>query len=249
MRSGSGRSSSGLQGRASSRAGRRHAVGRDERGRQPARGSLDAQEARHARHAGVVPVSPPDLSEQVIDTEPGAVANPVSVGLGAQACIERTVAGLGFELVDVERSARGLLRVYMDRVPGRTYPEAQGAGEFVTVDDCELVTRQLQYLLEVEGVPYERLEVSSPGLDRRLNKAADYERFVGSEVTIALKSPFQGRKHWKGVLGQGPEGWTLALDGQHQGSQLEFKLEEVREARLVPVIDFKGRGRQAPGQG
>lgn len=158
--------------------------------------------------------------------------------------VERTVVGLGFDLVDVERSARGLLRVYIDRVPGHVYPESQGAGEFVTVDDCEVVTRQLLLVLEVEGVAYERLEVSSPGLDRLLKKPADFQRFVGQAIEVTLKLPFQGRKHWRGVLAATADGWSLALEGQHQGSQLEFKLEEVREARLVPVIDFKGRGRQ-----
>ena len=168
-----------------------------------------------------------------------------SFGVGSQACIERTVTGLGFDLVDVERSARGLLRIYIDRVPGHAYPEAQGSGEFVTVDDCEVVTRQLQYALEVDNVAYERLEVSSPGLDRLLKKEADYLRFTGQSVDITLKAPFQGRKHWRGVLGRTEDGWSLSLQAQQAGSELSFRLEEVREARLVPVFDFKGRGRGA----
>jgi ribosome maturation factor RimP len=86
--------------------------------------------------------------------------------------IERTVTGLDYELVDVERSAAGLLRVTIDRIPGRSYPVSDA--ESVTVEDCERVTRQLQYVLEVEAVPYERLEVSSPGLDRPLKRPADY---------------------------------------------------------------------------
>lgn len=173
------------------------------------------------------------------------MAQQVPGGTGAHACVERTVAGLGFDLVDLERSARGLLRVFIDRIPGRAYPEAQGAGEFVTVDDCEVVTRQLQYALEVEGVDYERLEVSSPGLDRRLTKPADFERFSGQAVDLTLRQPFQGRKHWRGVLGRRESGWSLALEGARDGSELAFTLDEVREARLVPVIDFKGRGRAA----
>lgn len=167
----------------------------------------------------------------------------VSHGLGVQACIERAVTGLGFDLVDIERSARGLLRVFIDRVPGQVYPEAQGAGEFVTVDDCELVTRQLLYVLEVENVAYERLEVSSPGLDRVLRKESDFVRFSGQAIELTLKAPFQGRKHWRGILGGSPSGWSLALQDERQGSELAFKLDEVREARLVPVFDFKGRGR------
>ncbi len=173
--------------------------------------------------------------------------------VGSQAVIERTVVGLGFDLVDIERSTRGLLRVSIDRVPGKEYPEAQGAGEHVTVDDCEVVTRQLQYVLEVEQIDYERLEVSSPGLDRPLKKPSDFERFSGMAIDLALKEAFQGRKHWKGVLSAGAqEGqWCLRLEdtqgvnkGLETGSELVFALDEVREARLVPVIDFK-RGRAA----
>ncbi len=157
--------------------------------------------------------------------------------------IEQTVTGLGYDLVDVERSGRGLLRVDIDRLPGRTYPG--GGGEFVTVDDCELVTRQLQYALEVDTVAYERLEVSSPGLDRPLRRAADYERFAGLEVSVTLKSPFKGRKVWKGVLHKAEgDGWSLVLKDEKNGNAeqaLAFTLDEVREARLVPVVDFKGR--------
>jgi ribosome maturation factor RimP len=169
---------------------------------------------------------------------------------GWHASIERTVTGLGYDLVDVERSARGLLRVYIDRLPGHVYPEAQGAGEHVTVDDCEAVTRQLLYALEVDAVDYERLEVSSPGLDRPLKKPADYQRFAGQAIDVGFKLPFQGRRHWKGVLQAGatPEAWCLVLEGDKAGSELAFTLEEVREARLVPVIDFKrGRGQASPG--
>lgn len=115
-----------------------------------------------------------------------------------QATIDRTVQGLGYDLVDVERTSGGLLRVTIDRLPGHVYSTAPG--EFVTVEDCELVTRQLQYLLEVESVDYARLEVSSPGLDRPLRKPADWARFVGVDIEITLKSAFQGRKKWTGTI-------------------------------------------------
>ncbi|HEV7912552.1 MAG TPA: ribosome maturation factor RimP, partial [Albitalea sp.] len=98
-----------------------------------------------------------------------------------QAAIERTVTGLGYDLVDTERSARGLLRVFIDRLAN------DPQGEFITVDDCEKVTRQLQHVLEVEGCAYERLEVSSPGLDRPLKKAADFARFAGQQIELTLK--------------------------------------------------------------
>ena len=181
--------------------------------------------------------------------------------------LERTVTGLRYDLVDVERSAGGLLRVTIDRLPGETYPT--GAGEFVLVEDCEIVTRQLQYLLEVEGVDYARLEVSSPGLDRPLRKPADWSRFIGEEVEVTLREPFQGRKKWRGVLVVAADGgsadgqaWRLvlppskpmsrtavkkfakageALPAEALQQTLDFNLDEVREARLVPVVDFKGR--------
>ena len=163
-----------------------------------------------------------------------------------QAIVERTVSGLGYELVDCERSAGGLLRVFIDRVAG------DPRGEFVVVDDCEAVTRQLQHVLEVENCGYERLEVSSPGLDRPLKRAADYERFAGQQVSLTLKLPFQGRKKYRGTLtAREPAvagGWRLLLDDDSSAASaaegaraLDFQLDEVREARLVPVLDFKGR--------
>ncbi len=197
-----------------------------------------------------------------------------------QAALERTVTGMGYDLVDVERSAGGLLRVTIDRLLGQVYPT--GASDYVLVEDCELVTRQLQYLLEVEAVEYARLEVSSPGLDRPLNKPADWQRFVGVEVEITLREPFMNRRKWRGVLaaaapevaGAGETAWRLELPAEtdkparlRKGGKpavktaartakvakgdaatvapvqqvLDFSLEEVREARLVPVVDFKGR--------
>jgi ribosome maturation factor RimP len=157
-----------------------------------------------------------------------------------QAAVERTVTGLGYDLVDCERSARGLLRVFIDRVEGHAYPT--GPGEFVTVDDCEQVTRQLQYVLEVEGCNYERLEVSSPGLDRPLKREADYRRFAGQEIDLTLKLPMAGRKKFRGHLHTRDEaGWRLVFNDGKVDQALDFTLDEVREAHLVPVIDFKGR--------
>jgi len=152
--------------------------------------------------------------------------------------VENIVTGLNYELVDVERAAGGLLRVTIDRVPGRVY--ASGGEEFVTVEDCEAVTRQLQYALEVDGVDYARLEVSSPGLDRPLRREADWLRFAGQPVSLTLKAPLQGRKGYRGLLERTEAGWRLVLDGKNDQA-LDFVLDEVREARLVPVVDFKGR--------
>ena len=181
-----------------------------------------------------------------------------------QSAVERTVTGLGYDLVDAEKSAGGLLRVFIDHLPP--------APEFINVDDCEKVTRQLQHVLEVEGCAYERLEVSSPGLDRPLKKAADYARFAGAQIEITLKLPFKGRKKFSGELQALGDGWRLVLDpprpgravkraagaqaglaetassadGALPGQALDFSLDEVREAHLVPVVDFKGRRFAAP---
>jgi ribosome maturation factor RimP len=179
-----------------------------------------------------------------------------------QRAVEDTVTGLGYDLVDAEKSAGGLLRVLIDQLP-----VASGEQPFITVDDCEKVTRQLQHVLEVEGASYERLEVSSPGLDRPLKKAADYARFAGEQVELTLKLPFQGRKKYQGELQASGDHWRLVLSGEKkvetramrraaaatpvvEGSELalDFSLDEVREARLVPVVDFKGRRFAAPSE-
>jgi ribosome maturation factor RimP len=177
-----------------------------------------------------------------------------------QSAVERTVTGLGYDLVDAEKSVGGLLRVFIDHLPG--------AQQFITVDDCEKVTRQLQHVLEVEGCAYERLEVSSPGLDRPLKKAADYARFAGQQVEVTLKLPFKGRKKYRGELQALGDGWRLLLakdTGQKPAARraaagaqagaaesadqaFDFSLEEVREARLVPLVDFKGRRLEGQGE-
>ena len=106
--------------------------------------------------------------------------------MALQEIVEQTVAGFGYDLVGIERSAGGLLRVTIDMPwQGRSQPE-----QFVNVEDCEKVTRQLQFALEVDGVEYKRLEVSSPGIDRPLRHARDFERFTGHVIDITLKAPF-----------------------------------------------------------
>lgn len=140
--------------------------------------------------------------------------------------IEKTVVGLGYALVDLERSPRArLLRVFIDR------PEAGG----ISIDDCTLVSNQLTRVFAVENVDYDRLEVSSPGLDRPLTKAADYRRFAGSEVQLKLRMPVGNQRNFRGVLegivGEpGMEKVCLrAEDALH-----ELALENIDRARLVP---------------
>jgi ribosome maturation factor RimP len=176
---------------------------------------------------------------------------PTGPRLGWREAIAGTVGGLGYELVEVERAQRGLLRITIDRVPGRGYPRRHSGdaepgvldmGEFITVDDCEQVTRQLQYALEVEGMEYARLEVSSPGLDRPLKSEEQLQRYIGHAVSVTLKLPFQGRKHWQGELraNEAGDGWALLIKDGKAEQLFGFKFDEVREARLVPVVDFKG---------
>ena len=104
--------------------------------------------------------------------------------MALQDIVAQTVTGLGYELVELERTAGGTLRVTID------FPWSAGEEEkAVNVEDCERVTRQLQYTLEVEEVDYKRLEVSSPGIDRPLRNEQDFERFVGEVIDVTLKAP------------------------------------------------------------
>lgn len=140
------------------------------------------------------------------------------------AIIEDTVTGLGYELVDLEASPRGrLLRVFID------CPES--AARLVTVEDCETVSNQLTRLFEVEGIDYDRLEVSSPGMDRVLKRERDFERFCGQEANIRLRVPVNGQRNFKGVLAGLAEG-RVSLETPSGVIALEF--DQIERARLVP---------------
>lgn len=158
-------------------------------------------------------------------------------GLVLSALIEKTVTGMGYELVDFELAARGLLRVYID--------VAAIEERAVNVDDCEKITHQLLHVLTVENANYERLEVSSPGLDRPLKKLADFARFAGQEAVVKLRMAMPkaaNRKSFQGILLE-PEGDMIRLEfeGNEGPAMLEFSLEEVDKARLVPKVDFRSR--------
>jgi ribosome maturation factor RimP len=182
-----------------------------------------------------------------------------------QQIVEETVAGLGYELVEIERSAGGLLRITIDN------PWLEGIDRFeipfVKVEDCEKVNRQLMFALEVDGVEYRRLEVSSPGIDRPLKNERDLARFEGELMDITLKAPMgeaaaglvnATRKKFRGTLEKAEtgEGWQIVWSDAPEpkpGARvskkrppvplqaLGFALDELREARLAPVVDFKGR--------
>lgn len=146
-----------------------------------------------------------------------------------QALIEQTVAGLGYELVALERVGRGLIRLYIDKPGG------------IDLDDCTRVSHQLTRVFEVENVAYDRLEVSSPGLDRPLVKAADFVRFAGERAQLRLRLPVEGRKKFVGVL-QGAEDGRVRL--QTEAGAMEFALADVEAARLAPDFQTMGVGRR-----
>lgn len=143
--------------------------------------------------------------------------------------IEKTVAGLGYELVEFESSPRArLLRIFIDRPAGDGDVARSGIG----VDDCAAVSNQLSHVFTVENVDYDRLEVSSPGLDRPLTRPADYVRFAGHEVQLKLRVPQGSQRNFSGVLEGLRDGATVLLrsgDAAH-----EFPLDNVDRARLVP---------------
>ena len=157
--------------------------------------------------------------------------------LRLQELIEKTVVGLSYELVDFEQATGGLLRVYID------FPTDDNGN--ITVEDCEKVSHPLSHVLTVENANYERLDVSSPGLDRPLKKLSDYARFAGREVIVKLRLPMSGaanRKSFQGVL-HAPDGEKLKLEfeGKDGPAMLEFLLADVDKARLVPKVDFRSR--------
>ena len=197
--------------------------------------------------------------------------------MALQQVVEQIVTGLDYDLVEIERSAGGLLRVTIDLPwvqPAADAPEPL-VDQFVTVEDCEKVTRQLQFALEVDGVEYKRLEVSSPGIDRPLRHEQDFVRFEGSVIDLTLKAPIGAaamgqvnatRKKFRGTLERAESGgWQIVWSdepavkpGQKISKKrvpaplqaLGFALDELRDARLAPIVDFKGRGAkagQAPG--
>jgi ribosome maturation factor RimP len=143
--------------------------------------------------------------------------------LSLENVIEPAVTGLGYELVDVQASNGGrMLRLFIDKPGG------------ITLEDCAAVSRHLSRVLAVEGIDYERLEVSSPGLDRPLRKGADFARFAGHKAEVRLRTPdASGRRKFVGVLrGADGERVQIELDGQTVG----LALGDVERARLVPEL-------------
>ena len=142
--------------------------------------------------------------------------------------LETTVSGLGFELVDSEQSPRGrVLRLFIDK------PEKSGG---IDVEDCAFVSDHLSRVLAVENIDYDRLEVSSPGLDRALKRVVDFERFCGSQINVRLRLPLEGRRNFNGVL-KNVENGSIRL--QIDAKEVSIDLSNIDKARLVPQFDQK----------
>jgi ribosome maturation factor RimP len=137
--------------------------------------------------------------------------------------VEPVLSGMGYELVDVQASNGGrLLRLFVDKPGG------------VTLDDCAAISRQLTRVLAVEGIDYERLEVSSPGLDRPLRKEADFARFAGHKAEIRMRSPdASGRRKFAGVL-RGVQAGQVSLE--LEGQNVQLSLADVDRAKLIPDL-------------
>ena len=166
--------------------------------------------------------------------------------------IENSANPLGYEVVDIECSQDGLVRVFIDVLDEKRE---------INLNDCELVTKQLMYLLPVENLSFERLEVSSPGIDRKLTKLKHFERFLGCKVRIKLKSALSGRKVFEGLLmtcnenklNKIIEDWHVSKindekvfclefeDTSDRKKYLDFKLDDLDQARLVTDVSFKRR--------
>ena len=137
--------------------------------------------------------------------------------------IAPVVTGMGYEFVDLQSSNGGrLLRLFIDKPGG------------IGVEDCAAVSRQLSRVFEVEGMDYDRLEVSSPGLDRPLRKASDFERFAGQKAEVRMRTPDPtGRRKFVGVL-RGAEAGRVSIE--LEGGIVGLALDDLDKAKLIPDL-------------
>ena len=137
---------------------------------------------------------------------------------------ERVGASEGIEIVDVEMLGGGaarVLRIFIDKPEG------------VTHGDCEKISQDVGTILDVEDVipgAHYTLEVSSPGVERKLTKPRDFERFVGHKVKVALREPVDNQRHWMGILKNFAEG-VVTLEPA-PGKSVQFPLDQVEKANL-----------------
>ena len=162
--------------------------------------------------------------------------------------LETTLAGLGYELVDMERTGQGrMMRVFIDKPAGTGSDKPTG----VNLDDCAIVSNHLSRVLMVENVSYERLEISSPGLDRPLKKERDFVRFAGQKVRVKLRVPQDGQRNFAGVVQEAHAGKVVLMveeevktTGKAAGKvasktaskTVTFDLANLDKARLVPAV-------------
>ncbi|MCX8515060.1 MAG: ribosome maturation factor RimP [Burkholderiales bacterium] len=133
--------------------------------------------------------------------------------------LEQTIPGLGFELVDYEMAPARIIRIYIDKPNG------------VNVDDCEAVSNHLTKLFLVENIEFNRLEVSSPGVERPLKKIEDFKRFVNKLAKIKTHEAINENKIFQGII--------VAVDGSiiklrdEANQEFEIDFQQINRARLV----------------
>ncbi len=172
----------------------------------------------------------------------------MTANLAPHEIVAASVTGLGYELVDFEHSARGLMRVFIDKPNG------------IGVEDCAIVSNHLTRVFVVENIEFERLEVSSPGLDRPLKTLANYRQYVGRAVKVRLRGIVEGRKRFDGVIealdgetimfgliGDEPTESTITRPGlsakdkrsispPENTKRIGVQFESIDKARLIPEI-------------
>ena len=135
--------------------------------------------------------------------------------------IEKLVTQLGYELVDFETVNGGqILRIFIDK------------GDLIDIDDCTKVSNHVNNVLSVEtNYDYERLEVSSPGLDRVIKKLNDFDRFKGQKIKIKTRFAIENRKNFKGTL-SGTKGESIMIEIDNESLLIDF--QNIDKARLDP---------------
>lgn len=147
----------------------------------------------------------------------------VNEPMDIESLLEKTLTGLNYELVDVEVVGRsGLVRILIDSDKG------------IGIEDCTAVSNHLSRLFEIEHFEYDRMEVSSPGLDRPLKKLVDFERFKGEQVIVQFKLAFEGQRKFRGRL-IGVKENLIDMEVE-DGRLVTFELHEVKKANLIPAI-------------
>ncbi|MFM2344053.1 MAG: hypothetical protein RLZZ210_663 [Pseudomonadota bacterium] len=138
--------------------------------------------------------------------------------------IEQTVSGLGYDIVDIENTPK-ILRIYIDTLT---------AESSINIDDCVSVSNQLTRIFEVENIDYNRLEVSTPGIDRPLKTYAHYIKFIGHEACVTFRQPLENKKRYTGIILEPKNEQTLCLkvDNKQGEFVIDFTVDEVEKAKL-----------------